>query len=92
MTSWSSPLASISDRTVIEGYDQTAAEIMPHAWKAGAQTELLRRQIENMERGGLFVLAPPPNPYRCPPGPYERVCSIAHQLKQRNPSAKILRA
>lgn len=74
----------------IEGYDQAATEIMPHAWKAGAQTELLRRQIETMERGGLLVLAPPPNPYRCPPGPYERVCSVAHQLKQRNPSAKIL--
>ncbi len=74
----------------IEGYDEAAAEIMPHAWKAGPQTELLRRQIESMERGGLFVLASPPNPYRCPPGPYERVCSIAHQLKQRNPSAKLL--
>ncbi|MGI9420991.1 MAG: FCSD flavin-binding domain-containing protein [Geminicoccaceae bacterium] len=74
----------------VEGYDEAATEIMPHAWKAGPQTELLRRQIESTERGALFVLAPPPNPYRCPPGPYERVCSIAHQLKQRNPSAKIL--
>lgn len=74
----------------VEGYDETAAEIMPHAWQAGPQSELLRRQIESMERGGLFVLAAPPNPYRCPPGPYERVCSIAHQFKQRNPSAKLL--
>ncbi len=74
----------------IEGYDQGAAEIMPHAWQAGPQTELLRRQIETMEHGGLFVVAPPANPYRCPPGPYERVCSIAHQFKQRNPRAKIL--
>ncbi len=74
----------------IEGYDETAAEIMPHAWQAGTQSELLQRQIESMERGGLFVLAAPPNPYRCPPGPYERVCSIAHQFKQRNPSAKLL--
>lgn len=74
----------------IEGYSEAAAEVMPHAWQAGAQTSLLRRQIEAMEPGGLFVLAVPANPYRCPPGPYERVCSVAHQFKQRNPSAKIV--
>jgi NADPH-dependent 2,4-dienoyl-CoA reductase/sulfur reductase-like enzyme len=74
----------------VAGYGEAESKIMPHSWQAGPQTELLRRQIESAERGGLFVLASPPNPYRCPPGPYERVCSIAHQLKQRNPSAKIL--
>lgn len=74
----------------IEGYSEAAAEIMPHAWQAGPQTRLLRQQIEAMEDGGLFVLAAPPNPYRCPPGPYERVCSVAHHFKQHNPSAKIL--
>lgn len=74
----------------IEGYDEAATEIMPHSWQAGPQTELLRRQIESTERGALIVLAAPPNPYRCPPGPYERVCSIAHQLRQRNPSGKLL--
>ena len=63
---------------------------MPHAWQGGPQTQLLRRQIEAMEQGGLFILAAPPDPYRCPPGPYERVCSIAHHFKEHNPSAKIL--
>jgi sulfide dehydrogenase [flavocytochrome c] flavoprotein subunit len=74
----------------IEGYSEAAAEMMPHAWQAGAQTQLLRRQIDAMDEGGLFVLAAPANPYRCPPGPYERACSVAHHFKQHNPSAKIL--
>ena len=79
------------DDTAIEGYDQAAAEIMPHSWfNPAAQAETLRRQIEGMESGGLFILAAPPNPYRCPPGPYERVCAVAHQFRQRNPRAKIL--
>jgi NADPH-dependent 2,4-dienoyl-CoA reductase/sulfur reductase-like enzyme len=74
----------------IEGYGAAAAEAMPHAWQAGPQTRLLRRQIEAMDQGGLFVVAAPLNPYRCPPGPYERVCSVAHHFQERNPSAKIL--
>ena len=53
----------------LPGYDEAAAEIMPHAWKAGPQTTLLRRQLEEMEDGGLVVIAAPANPYRCPPGP-----------------------
>jgi len=74
----------------IEGYDEAAAEVMPHAWQGGPQTRLLRRQVEAMEPGGLLIIAAPSEPYRCPPGPYERACSIAHQLTQRNPRAKIL--
>jgi sulfide dehydrogenase [flavocytochrome c] flavoprotein chain len=74
----------------IEGYSEAGAEVMPHAWQAGPQTQLLRGQVEAMEQGGLFVLAAPAEPYRCPPGPYERVCSVAHHFKQHNPSAKIL--
>jgi NADPH-dependent 2,4-dienoyl-CoA reductase/sulfur reductase-like enzyme len=74
----------------IEGYSEAAAEAMPHAWQAGPQTRVLRRQIEAMAQGGLFVLAVPAEPYRCPPGPYERACSVAHHFKQHNPSAKIL--
>jgi sulfide dehydrogenase [flavocytochrome c] flavoprotein chain len=74
----------------IEGYSETAAEVMPHAWQGGPQTQLLRRQIEAMAQGGLFILAAPAEPYRCPPGPYERACSVAHHFKQHNPSAKIL--
>lgn len=74
----------------IEGYSETAAEAMPHAWKAGSQTTLLRNQLEAMDDGGLVVIAPPANPFRCPPGPYERACQIAHYLKHNKPKSKIL--
>ncbi|MGC4249955.1 MAG: NAD(P)/FAD-dependent oxidoreductase [Sphingobium sp.] len=74
----------------IEGYDRKAAEIMPHAWIAGAQTVLLRKQLEAMEDGGLVVIGVPPTPYKCPPGPYERVSLIAHYLKRHKPRSKIL--
>ena len=74
----------------IEGYDETAAEIMPHAWIAGPQTELLKRQLDSMEDGGLFLIAAPPNPFRCPPGPYERASLVAYYFKQFKPKCKIL--
>ena len=74
----------------IPGYGKAAAERMPHAWKAGEQTLLLRRQLEAMADGGLVVLAVPANPYRCPPGPYERASLIAHYLKTRKPRSKVL--
>jgi sulfide dehydrogenase [flavocytochrome c] flavoprotein chain len=68
----------------IEGYSESVAEKMPHAWKAGPQTSLLRRQLISM------VISVPPPPYRCPPGPYERICLIAHFLKTMKPRSKIL--
>ncbi len=74
----------------IEGYDETASEIIPHAWKAGPQTLLLRKQLEQMRDGGVVIIAPPKNPFRCPPGPYERASMIAHYLKQAKPKSKIL--
>lgn len=74
----------------VPGWDLAAQNHMPHAYKAGSQTELLRAQIEGMREGGVFVMVAPPNPYRCPPGPYERVSMVAHVLKQKNPTAKIL--
>ena len=74
----------------IPGYGETAADRMPHAWKAGDQTLLLRRQLEGMADGGLVVIAVPANPYRCPPGPYERASLIAHYLKTRKPHSKVL--
>jgi sulfide dehydrogenase [flavocytochrome c] flavoprotein subunit len=74
----------------IDGYDQAAAEKMPHAWKAGPQTVLLRQQLEAMDDGGVVIIAPPGNPYRCPPGPYERASMIAHYLKENKPKSKIL--
>ncbi len=74
----------------IEGYDAKVAEIIPHAWKAGSQTVTLRRQLEAMRDGGTVLIVPPPNPYRCPPGPYERASQIAHYLKQYKPRSKII--
>lgn len=74
----------------IQGYDEAAAEIMPHAWKAGPQTQLLREQIEAMPDGGTVVMAVPANPFRCPPGPYERASLIAHYLKQAKPRSKLI--
>jgi sulfide dehydrogenase [flavocytochrome c] flavoprotein subunit len=74
----------------IPGYGEAAAVRMPHAWKAGEQTLLLRRQLEGMADGGLVVIAVPANPYRCPPGPYERASLIAHYLKTTKPRSKVL--
>ena len=74
----------------IEGYDESAAAVMPHAWQAGPQTQLLRKQLEAMADGGVVVIAAPANPYRCPPGPYERASLVAYYLKRRKPKSKIL--
>jgi sulfide dehydrogenase [flavocytochrome c] flavoprotein subunit len=75
---------------VHEGVNPQMAQTLPHAWKAGDQTLLLRDQIRSMKRGGTFVMVAPPNPFRCPPGPYERAAMVAYYLKQNNPTAKIL--
>jgi sulfide dehydrogenase [flavocytochrome c] flavoprotein subunit len=74
----------------VPGYDEAAAELMPHAWKAGPQTELLRDQLAGMRQGGTFLMSVPDNPYRCPPGPYERASLVAWYLSQNNPTAKIV--
>jgi sulfide dehydrogenase [flavocytochrome c] flavoprotein chain len=74
----------------LPGYDQAAAESMPHAWKAGAQTLLLRRQLEAMADGGSVVISAPANPFRCPPGPYERASLIAYYLKTKKPRSKLI--
>lgn len=74
----------------VPGWDISAQDQMPHAYKAGSQTQLLKYQVEAMREGGTFAMVAPPNPYRCPPGPYERISMVAHVLSQRNPTAKIL--
>ena len=74
----------------LPGYDEAAAAQMPHAWRAGEQTQLLRRQLEAMDDGGLVVISAPANPFRCPPGPYERASLIAHYLKTRKPRSKLI--
>ncbi len=76
----------------IEGYDEAASEIFPHAWWGGDGSQItnLRAQLEALPEGGVVGLSIPDNPFRCPPGPYERISMIAHHLKQANPTAKIL--
>jgi sulfide dehydrogenase [flavocytochrome c] flavoprotein subunit len=74
----------------LPGYDEAAAASMPHAWRAGEQTLLLRRQLEAMDDGGLVVISAPANPFRCPPGPYERASLIAHFLKTKKPKSKLI--
>lgn len=74
----------------LPGYDEAASQILPHAWKAGPQTLLLRAQLEAMEDGGTVVISAPANPFRCPPGPYERASLIAWYLKTHKPRSKVL--
>jgi sulfite dehydrogenase len=73
----------------IEGY-QAAQDRVLHAWKAGPQTVALRRQLESMKDGGVYVLSVPLAPYRCPPGPYERASQVAHYFKRAKPRSKVL--
>ena len=77
------------DFAAIEGY-QAAQDRVLHAWKAGPQTLALRKQLEGMRDGGVYVLAVPLAPYRCPPGPYERASQVAHYFKQAKPRSKVL--
>ena len=75
----------------IEGYDlATTPEIMPHAWKAGPQTLLLRKQLVDMPNGGTVVITVPLSPFRCPPGPYERASMVAMYLKEHKPKSKVI--
>ena len=74
----------------IEGYSAEVAEKIPHAWKAGPQTLLLRKQLEAMKDGGVCYIVAPPNPFRCPPGPYERAAQIALYFKHHKPKSKVI--
>lgn len=74
----------------LEGYDEAAAEKMPHSWQAGPQTVLLKKQLEAMPEGGVVMISAPANPFRCPPGPYERAAQIAHFLTHHKPRAKLI--
>ena len=67
----------------VPGYSEAAAEVMPHAWKPGPQTQLLVKKLNALKDGDQIVMIAPPNPYRCPPGPYERVSMFAHVLKKK---------
>ncbi len=74
----------------IDGMSAEVAEEIPHAWKAGQQTLLLRKQLEAMDDGGVFAIVAPPNPFRCPPGPYERAAQVALYFSHHKPKSKIL--
>jgi NADH dehydrogenase FAD-containing subunit len=65
----------------VPGWGQEHEQVMPHAWKAGPQTQILRKRLDELKDGQVVVMIAPPNPYRCPPGPYERVSMMAHLLK-----------
>ena len=75
----------------IPGLNNAAAqERVLHSWKAGAQTVALRKQLEAMRDGGVYAIQIPKAPYRCPPGPYERACQVAHYFKTAKPKSKVL--
>jgi NADPH-dependent 2,4-dienoyl-CoA reductase/sulfur reductase-like enzyme len=74
----------------VKGYDANAQQTILHAWKAGVQTVALRQQLDAMPDGGVYVLGIPRAPYRCPPGPYERACQVAHYFKTNKPKSKVL--
>jgi sulfide dehydrogenase [flavocytochrome c] flavoprotein subunit len=74
----------------VAGYSAEVAQQIPHAWKAGEQTTILRSQLETMPNGGTFVLVAPPNPYRCPPAPYERASQVANYFKKHKPASKVI--
>ncbi|CRI66462.1 Sulfide dehydrogenase (flavocytochrome c), flavoprotein subunit [Thiocapsa sp. KS1] len=78
------------DWDAIEGMSEAVAEQIPHAWKAGPQTRTLRKQLEAMDDGGVFYIVAPPNPFRCPPGPYERAAQVAHYFSNHKPKSKIV--
>lgn len=80
-------LAPGIDFDAVPGLDPTK---VPHAWKAGPQTTLLKGQLAAMPAGGTFVMTIPPAPYRCPPGPYERACLVADYLKRTKPGSKVI--
>lgn len=75
----------------IAGYSREAAGTLPHAYNTDAgQKQLLKRQLDAMKGGGTVIMALPNNPFRCPPGPYERACMIAHLLKTKKPKSKLV--
>jgi sulfide dehydrogenase [flavocytochrome c] flavoprotein chain len=74
----------------VEGYDAQTSQTIPHAWKTGEQSTLLRNQLQAMSDGGTVVISIPLTPYRCPPGPYERACMVATYLKQHKPKSKVI--
>jgi NADPH-dependent 2,4-dienoyl-CoA reductase/sulfur reductase-like enzyme len=78
------------DWKALPGYNQNAGDVMPHAWKAGGQTLLLRAQLEAMNDGGKVLMSAPATPVRCPTAIYERASLIAYYLKSKKPKSKLI--
>jgi len=78
------------DHDSVPGYSAAGADVAPHAWTSGTQVQRLRALALAMKPGGTFVVVAPPDPSRCPPGPYERVSMLAHLFKTHNPRATIV--
>lgn len=76
------------DLPALAGFE--AQQRVPHAWKAGSQTSILKQQLHTMKQGGTMIMTVPATPFRCPPGPYERACQIAYYMKHHNPTAKLI--
>jgi sulfide dehydrogenase [flavocytochrome c] flavoprotein subunit len=74
----------------VAGYSKAVSDKAPHAWKAGPQTQLLADQVKAMKPGENFIIVAPPNPFRCPPGPYERASLVGHFLKRHKPGSKVI--
>lgn len=74
----------------VQGLNADAQKTVLHAWKAGPDTLQLRKQLEAMPDGGVYVLSIPKAPYRCPPGPYERASQVAHYFKMNKPKSKVI--
>lgn len=85
-----SPGVDVTYATIPGLQTQDAQSRVLHAWKAGPQTLALRKQLENMRDGGVFVIHIPRAPLRCPPGPYERACQVADYFKRAKPKSKII--
>jgi len=85
-----SPGVDVSYATLPGLQSSEAQSRVLHAWKAGPQTVALRKQLESMRDGGVFVIHIPRAPFRCPPGPYERVCQVADYFKKAKPKSKII--
>lgn len=74
----------------VEGHNETTTHLVPHAWKAGYQTMQLKEKLDDMPDNGTMIMVAPPNPFRCPPGPYERASMIAEYMKRAKPKAKLI--
>jgi NADPH-dependent 2,4-dienoyl-CoA reductase/sulfur reductase-like enzyme len=85
-----SPGVTLMTNTVEGLAEANKAGVTLQAWKAGAETVALHKQLASIRDGGTYILSVPEAPYRCPPGPYERACQVASYFKQNKPKSKVI--